>query len=211
MDLFRPKSSGRHPIVLALHGSGGIRSSQHGEFAQLLADRGFAVFVPHYFEVTGTDWAYPQEIREKHRFWINAISDAIDFASQQEFADADSIGLVGFSLGAYLALGLAAMQPRIRAVVDFFGGMPDEMIAEMRHCPAVLILHGDKDLTVPVTEAFKLESLLKARNVPHELKIYKGAGHGFRGLDMLDAAQRTYFFLKQHLRNTQNVETPHAV
>jgi carboxymethylenebutenolidase len=210
VDVFRPAASGRHPIVLPLHGSGGISGGGHDQFAQMLADRGFAVFVPHYFESTGTGWAYPQAIREHHRRWLSVISDAVDFAVQQDFADPDSIGVVGFSLGAYLGLALAAMQPRIRAVVDFFGGMPDEVIADMRHCPAVLILHGDRDLTVPVTEAFKLESLLKARNVPHEMKIYKGAGHGFRGLDMLDAAQRTYFFLKHHLID-RNLATPRAV
>jgi hypothetical protein len=27
----------------------------------------------------------------------------------------------------------------------------------------------------------------------------QNAGHGFSGLDMLDAGQRTYFFLKKHL------------
>lgn len=210
VDVFRPSSAGRHPIILALHGSGGISGAGHDQFAQLLADRGFAVFVPHYFEATGTPWAYPQAIREHHRRWLSVISDAVDFASQQEFTDPEAIGMVGFSLGAYLGLALGATQPRIRAVVDFFGGMPDEVIAEMRHCPAVLVLHGDRDLTVPVTEAFKLESLLKARNVPHELKIYKGAGHGFRGLDMLDAAQRTYFFLKQHLID-RNFAAPRAV
>jgi carboxymethylenebutenolidase len=210
VDVFRPAGGGRHPIVIALHGSGGIIGGGHDQFAQLLADRGFAVFVPHYFEATGTGWAYPQAIREHHRRWLAVISDVLDFASQQEFADPSSIGIVGFSLGAYIGLALSAMQPRIRALVDFFGGMPDEMIAEMRHCPAVLILHGDRDLTVPVTEAFKLEALLKARNVPHEMKIYKGAGHGFRGVDMLDAAQRTYFFLKQHLID-RNFAEPRAV
>jgi dipeptidyl aminopeptidase/acylaminoacyl peptidase len=211
VDAFRPKSPGRHPIVIALHGSGGFAHVEYNQFAQMLADRGFAVFVPHYFEVTGTTWAYPQEIRENHRRWTIAISDAIDYAGQQDFADPSSIGIVGFSLGAYLGLALAAIQPRIRAVVDYFGGMPEEVIAEMRHCPAVLILHGAHDQTVPVTEAFKLESLLKARRVPHEVKIYKGAGHGFRGLDMIDAAQRTYFFLKKHLQDFQNIQEPRAV
>lgn len=176
----------------------------------MLADRGFAVFVPHYFEATGTNWAYPQAIREHHRRWISAISDAADYAAQQDFTDGSSVGIVGFSLGAYLGLALAVVQSRVRAVVDFFGGMPDEFIAEMKHCPAVLILHGSRDLTVPVTEAFKLESLLKARRVPHEIKIYKDAGHGFRGMDMLDAAQRTYLFLKQHLVD-RNFAAPKAV
>lgn len=211
IDAFHPKEPGRSPIVLALHGSGGFSSSNYSNFAQMLADRGFAVFVPHFFDVTGTSWAYPQAIREYHRRWMGAISDALDFAVQQEFTDAEAIGIVGFSLGAYLGLALAASQERIRAVVDYFGGMPDEVIAEMKHLPAVLILHGDRDHTVPVTEAFKLESLLKARNAPHELKIYKGAGHGFQGPDMLDAAQRTYFFLKKYLADRRNFETPKAV
>ncbi|ABF40176.1 dienelactone hydrolase [Candidatus Koribacter versatilis Ellin345] len=197
--------------MLALHGSGGFANLNYNEFAHMLADRGFAVFVPHYFDATGTTWAYPQEIREHHRRWIGVISDAIEWAGQQEFADASSVGIVGFSLGAYLGLTLSAMRPGVRAVVDYFGGMPDEIIAEMKHCPAVLILHGDRDLTVRVTEAFKLESLLKSRKVPHEMKIYKGAGHGFRGLDMLDAAQRTYFFLRKHLHDSANFSEPKAV
>jgi carboxymethylenebutenolidase len=211
IDMFRPNGGGRHPIVLALHGSGGFANLHYNDFAQMLADRGFAVFVPHYFDATGTTWAYPQTIREHHRRWISAVSEAIEFAGKQEFADPESVGIVGFSLGAYLALALASLRPGVRAVVDYFGGMPDEIIAEMKHCPAVLILHGDRDLTVPVTEAFKLESLLKSRNVPHEMKIYKGAGHGFRGMDMMDAAQRTYFFLKQHLLDSKNFSSSKAV
>lgn len=177
----------------------------------MLADRGFTVFVPHYFESTGTTWAYPQEIREHHRRWLSVISETIDLAERQEFSDPNSIGIVGFSLGAYLGLTLAAQQPRVRAVVDYFGGIPDEVVAEMKHCPAALILHGDRDPVVPVTEAFKLESLLKSRHAEHEMKIYKGAGHGFRGLDMLDAAQRSYFFLKKHLKDSVNFQSPKAV
>jgi carboxymethylenebutenolidase len=211
IDAFRPKSGGRHPIVIALHGSGAFAHVQYNDFAQMLADRGFAVFVPHYFDATGTTWASPQEIREHHRRWFAVISEAIDFAAKQDFADPEAIGIVGFSLGAYLGLGLAATQPRIRAVVDYYGGMPDEVLAELQHCPAVLILHGDRDQTVPVAEAYKLESLLKSREVPHEMKIYPGAAHGFRGIDMLDAAQRTYFFLKQHLHDSQNFAGPSVV
>ena len=211
MISFRPKTAGRYPIVLALHGSGGGAQTQYINLAQMLADRGFAVFVPHYFESTGTTWAYPHEIRENYRRWLSVITEAIDFAEQQDFADPQAVGIVGFSLGAYLGLTLASADSRVRAVVDYFGGMPDDVIAGMKHCPAVLILHGDRDPVVPVTEAFKLESLLKSRHAPHEIKIYKGAGHGFRGLDLLDAAQRSYFFLKKHLKDSVNFQAPKAV
>src|SRR5438270_265656 len=79
---------------------------------------------------------------------------------------------------------------RICAVVDFFGGLPKEMkLFTRRLCP-VLILHGEKDMTVPVEEAYHLQQLLEKKNIPYEMKIYPGAGHGFSGDFWLDALQR---------------------
>jgi dipeptidyl aminopeptidase/acylaminoacyl peptidase len=77
--------------------------------------------------------------------------------------------------------------------------MPDELAGGAKSLPAVLILHGERDNIVPVTEAYKLKKLLLQKKAPHEMKIYRNAGNGFSGLDMLDAGQRTYFFLKRYL------------
>jgi carboxymethylenebutenolidase len=184
---------------MALHGSGGLWNSGHGNFPQLLADRGFTVFLPHFFEATGTSWARPETIRQHFPEWMQTISDAIDFAVTQPAADPSRVGIIGFSLGAYLGLAVGSQQPRIKAVVDFFGGLPDELAGEVKHVPAVLILHGERDNIVPVTEAYKLERLLQKHQAAHEMKIYRNAGHGLSGLDMLDAGQRTYFFLKRYL------------
>ncbi len=199
VDIFAPKRAGKCPIVCALHGSGGLRNVQHLQFAQLLADQGFLVCVPHYFEVTGTYWADDATIWREFPLWQETISAALDFVSTHEKADTSLIGLVGFSLGAYLALALAVEQPRIKAVVDFFGGMPAHSAEMLKTIAPVLILHGDADYTVPVAEAHKLQELLKTRNLEFEMKLYRGAGHGFRGFDMMDAGKRTYDFLKKHL------------
>lgn len=196
--MFTPNKPGRYPIVLALHGSTGLYSGS-GQFPQMLADRGFAVFLPHFFETTGTVSASPLTIRDNFPTWTIAISDALDFAQDHVHADARRIGIVGFSLGAYLALGLASQQSRVKAVVDFFGGMPDHFAEQVRQLPPVLILHGDRDTVVQVSEARKLEALYRARQAPYEMKIYPNANHGFNGFDMLDAGQKTYFFLKKHL------------
>jgi carboxymethylenebutenolidase len=198
IDVFVPSKAGRYPIVLALHGSGGLYSG-YQQFPQMLADRGFAVFLPHFFEATGTSWATPNAIPEKFPAWMVAISDALDFAQDQPQADARQIGIVGFSLGAYLGLSLGSQQSRVKAVVDFFGGLPDHFAEQVRHLPPVLILHGDRDTVVPVAEAQKIEAIYGAKGAEYEMKIFKNAGHGFSGLDMLDAGQRTYFFLKKHL------------
>jgi len=184
--------------VLALHGSSGLYSGSD-QFPQLLADRGFIVFLPHFFETTGTTRANPLTIRDNFPTWIIAISDALDFAQDHPRTDRQRIGIIGFSLGAYLALALASQQSRVRAVVDFFGGIPDHFAEQVRHLPPLLILHGDRDTVVPVSEAYKIEALYRARQAPYEIKIFPNANHGFNGFNLLDAGQRTYFFLKKHL------------
>jgi carboxymethylenebutenolidase len=195
---FLPLAQGKYPAVLALHGSGGIHEGWAEQPAKLMAGQGFAVFVIHYFERTGTDWADHATTRRNFTDWMRTIGDAITFVEQQASVDADRIGLLGFSLGAYLALAVASVEPRVKAVVDFFGGMPEELHG-FRRMPPVLILHGEEDRVVPVTEATRLQQLLERAGTHCEMKLYPGAGHGFSGLQLLDAGQRTSQFLKRNL------------
>ena len=176
-----------------------MRSEGHLQFAQLLANQGFCVFVPHYFEPGGIGWASPATIEREFLNWMKIISRAIDHACEQPQADATRIGLIGFSLGAYLSLSMAVEQKRIKAVVDFFGGMPDHFVDRLNSFPPVLILHGEQDRVVPVSEAHKLAELLESRKLPYEMQLYKNAAHGFGPLDMMDAGRRAYLFLKKHL------------
>lgn len=199
IQYFSPNRQGNHPIVMALHGSGGMSGEDNSQFAQLMADQGFQVFVPHYFEPSGICWADNATIWREFPNWMRIISGAIHFAQRQPGVDATRIGLIGFSLGAYLALSLGVEDKRVKAIVDFFGGMPDHFAERLDGMPPVLILHGEQDHTVPVTEAHKIAGLLESRKLPYEMKLYKNAGHGFSGLDMMDAGRRTYFFLKKYL------------
>lgn len=197
-------------MVVALHGSGGLHNVGHLDFAQMLANQGFLVCVPHYFDATGTVWASEAIIWREFPIWVETISTSIDIASQHPSADDSRIGLVGFSLGAYLALSIASEQPRIKAVVDFFGGIPEHFAEKMKAIAPVLILHGEADYTVPVSEAHKLRDLLERLGSPYEIKLYKGAGHGFRGFDMMDAGKRSYDFLKKYLRESSGTKSPGA-
>jgi dienelactone hydrolase len=199
IDEFTPGKPGRYPVVLALHGSAGMSSEGHLQFAQLLANQGFAVFVPHYFEPSGTSWASDATIQREFPNWMRIIYEATSYATQHEAADPERVGLIGFSLGAYLALSLGVEDKRIKAVVDFFGGMPDYFVERLNGMPPVLILHGEQDQKVPVSEAHKIATVMDERKLPYEMKVYKNGGHGFGTLDMMDAAKRTYFFLKKHL------------
>jgi carboxymethylenebutenolidase len=200
MDCFAPQANGqRFPAVIGLHGSGGGYPVVAVP-ARLLAAQGFAVYVPHYFQRTGTEWVSDRSMMIRHApAWMKTAWDAVSFVARQPHTDPDRIALLGFSLGAYLSLGLSAIDDRVKAVVDFFGGFPKEMKLFMRRLCPVLILHGDADDTVPVSEALYLKDLLEKKRVPYELKIYPGVGHGFGPDIMTDAAQRTLAFLRTYL------------
>ena len=148
-------------------------------YASVLAAHGFAVYVLHYFDRTGTESADKPTIMRNFPLWMKTLWDAISFVEAQPQVDRKRIALLGFSLGAYLSLANSAIDPRVKAVVEFFGGMPREMNFFMRRLCPVLILHGEADQTIPVEEAYQLQKLLEKKGIPYEMKIYPGAGHGF--------------------------------
>ena len=203
LDCFLPSNNGqRFPAVISLYGSGGGHAGM-AEPASLLAGQGFAVYVLHYFDRTGTTEidGLPTIFRH-YPAWMKTLWDAVSFVSRQAQVDPERIGLLGFSLGAYLSLSAAAIDSRVKTVVEFFGGMPKEMKLFMRRLCPVLILHGEQDKTVPVTEAYHLQELLEKKQIPYEMQIYPGVGHGFSGEVWRDAGLRTLAFLNKYLVGT---------
>lgn len=202
LDCFVPESdSQRFPAVIGLHGSGGGYASM-AEPANMLARQGFAVYVLHYFDRTGDERVDDKPTILRHSpAWLKTIWDAMNLVEKQPHVDPKRIGLLGFSLGAYLALTIAAFDSRVQAVVEFFGGFPSEIKLFMRRLCPVLILHGDADQTVPVQEAYDLKEILEKKKMPYEMQIYPGAGHGFTGDTWQDASFRTLDFLKRYLES----------
>ena len=187
------------PAVLALYGAGGNVSGME-QYASMLAAQGFAVYLLHYFDRTGIESADKQTILRNFPLWMKTLWDAISFVETQPQVDGKRIALLGFSLGAYLSLANSAIDPRVQAVVEFFGGMPKEMNLFMRRLCPVLILHGEADQTVPVEEAYQLQKLLEKKGIPYEIKIYPGAGHGFEDQTIWrDAGLRSLQFLQKYL------------
>lgn len=146
LDCFLPANDRqRFPAVIGLHGSGGGHFSM-GEPASLLAGQGFAVYVLHYFDRTGTTVVDGLPTIARHYpAWMKTLWDAVSFVARQPQVDAERIGLLGFSLGAYLAVSAAAIDSRVQAVVEYFGGLPKEMKLFMRRLCPMLILHGDHE------------------------------------------------------------------
>ncbi|MGA7559495.1 MAG: dienelactone hydrolase family protein [Terriglobales bacterium] len=200
LDAYLPEAANSPiPAVIALHGAGGGVAGME-RYADLLAAQGFAVYLLRYFDRTGTESADKSTIMRNFPLWTKTLWDATSFVETQPQVDGKRIALLGFSLGAYLSLANSAIDHRVKAVVEFFGGMPKEMNFFMRRLCPVLILHGEADQTVPVEEAYQLQKLLEKRGVPYEIKIYPGAGHGFEDQSIWqDAGRRSLQFLQKYL------------
>jgi carboxymethylenebutenolidase len=200
LDAYLPDAPDRPlPAVIALYGAGGNISGME-QYASMLAAQGFAVYLFHYFDRTGTESADKPTILRNFPLWMKTLWDAISFIETQPRVDGKRIALLGFSLGAYLSLANSAIDHRVQAVVEFFGGMPKEMHLFMRRLCPVLFLHGEADATVPVDEAYQLQKLLEKKGIPYEMKIYPGAGHGFEDQTIWrDAGLRSLQFLQKYL------------
>jgi carboxymethylenebutenolidase len=202
VERFEPRAPGKYPAVLVIHGSGGtlIGGPLFRESARGLARRGYVAHVVHYFDVTGTQVADRPTIEKHFAAWMQAIADGVSHARRQSNVDPGRIGLLGFSLGSYLSLSLAMFDARVSAVVEYFGGLPEPLVKDLKSLPPTLILHGDLDRIVPLSEAKTLESLCKTKNIPHEACIYAGQGHGFVGDAARDASRRAIAFFETHVK-----------
>jgi dipeptidyl aminopeptidase/acylaminoacyl peptidase len=201
LDHYPPDHAGNSPAIILIHGSGG---PLHGldPFASQAAMFGVHVFVLHYFERTGHNWVAPSQIESHFLDWLETVKDAVSFVAGQTGIDANRIGLLGFSLGAFLSLALATQDSRIAAVAELFGGLPEHFVKDAGNLPPVLILHGAQDTTVPIDQAHELERILQQHKIPYQIKIYPDQGHVFRGVAQLDAMYRVTQFFRDYLLRT---------
>jgi carboxymethylenebutenolidase len=191
-----------HPALMVLHGSGGAVSYWVDRFAPTLARLGVATYAPHYFDKTGTQRATAETILDGKHFaqWLEAIRDGFSYIADRPSVDAKRIAVLGISLGGYLAVALGAEDTRVRAVIEMSGGIAPEWehrVTSAMH--PVLIVHGMQDNVVPVSEAHKLEAVLKRHNVPYQMELLPGETHWFSAAAQPRILMACAGFLGRHL------------
>ena len=200
VEHFKPPSLSPQPAVLLLHGADGLKAGRHYHLAaQVVAGAGYHAFLLHYLDRTGERRASYSHIGLHFPVWADTVRDVLTFLQQQIGVAPQRLALIGTSLGGGLALSVAAKEPRVRALVSYFGFLPDIVRDTAERLPPSLVLHGARDSVVPASNAQAIGKLLERLNVEHEVHIYPDQAHSFRGLAQLDAANRTAAFLRRHL------------
>ena len=189
------------PALLLLHGADGLawNGDRYRLAAGLVAASGFHVALVHYLDRTGDRRANYGTLRDDYPLWTGTIRDAVAWLAEQPGVAPDRLGLIGVSLGGALALSTAAVDRRVKAVVEYSGPVPDDLPASGAGLPPTLVLHGEADRIVPASHARRLGRLLEQDGTPHEVQVYPGQGHVLNGAAQFDAASRVSAFLLRHL------------
>ena len=107
---------------------------------------------------------------------------------------------MGHSLGAWLAVGAAAADPRIARIVLLGAGLEPWLADSIKRMPPTLMFHGDKDDVVPLSDANHLAEYLRAHHFSVRYHIYPGEGHQFADSAATDMLERAVRFLAPDLR-----------
>ena len=204
---------GKRPAVLVLHGNRGVELSTRAyeRYANALAAGGIDAYLVRYFTAEDHQALDPKkstrESRDAYttsRFegWTDRISSVVA-AILKRPDSSGRIGLLGFSLGGYIAADAAAHDQRVTAIAVLYGGMPDAMVTQVKHLPPLIELHGDADRAVPLVKGEELVNLARAVGAPAEQVTYPGREHGFDFSDTdpmtVDAVGRVVRFFQAHL------------
>ena len=94
----------------------------------------------------------------------------------------DRLALMGFSQGAMVALfaGLRGAAPAPACILAYSGALlgPESFAAEITARPPVLLVHGEADEVVPAMASRQAARILQSQDVPCDLLLRPGLGHG---------------------------------
>ncbi len=206
--LAAPEGPGPHPAVVVIHEAFGLNDNIR-EIARRLANEGFAALAVDLF-------AGRNRMMCMFRFMsglftnslnhqgIKDLKAALTYLMQQPGVDAQRVGAIGFCMGGGFAIGWACTDDRLKVIAPFYGATPRPLTAVQRACP-IVGSYPEKDFTAGM--ARKLDTVLDAYQIEHDIKIYPDAKHSFfndqrssyNAEASADAWQRTLAFFKERL------------
>ncbi len=212
------RSDGPFPLVTLIHGGPHDRYADRFHLGwypsgQWLAAAGFAVFQPNGRGGLGHGDAFARSVAgEVGGAEFTDVLAGIDLLVEAGVADEDRLGIGGWSHGGFVAAWAVTQTDRFKAavvgagVIDWpllaatgehtrfeaaLGGLANSPITHAHRIRTpVLILHGEGDPNVPLSQAELLHRALHDRE--HEFVVYPREGHSIRERDhRIDVLNRT--------------------
>jgi carboxymethylenebutenolidase len=210
--LVRPDKDGPFPAVIVIQEWWGL-DDWVKEQARALAKEGYVALAVDLYRGKVTN---KQE--EAHQLMSGLPEDramadlngAFTYLQGRKDVKKDRIGVIGWCMGGRYALKLATAEPRLRAVVAYYGAPPTDAAAIARIKAPVLGNYGSEDKGPSLEQVRAFEAAMKKAGKPIDVKIYPGAGHafanvnnpwgGYREAAAKDAWSRTVAFFNRHLK-----------
>jgi carboxymethylenebutenolidase len=205
--------SDKRPGVVLLHGTHGFerRLAAYERYASALTAKGIDAYLLRYLTAADIEFfdsgatTRKREAFEARRYdgWAKWVSAGVN-AILQRPDSSNRIGLLGFSLGGYVAAAAAARDPHINALAVLYAGMPAAIVSGVKHLPPLIELHGRADTNVAFAEGEQLVKLGKKLGAEAEQVPYPGKAHGFDLSETdpmaADAIARVVRFFEARLR-----------
>ena len=160
-----PKPTAKVPVIVLLHGWGGMNPLFYGAWIDHLVRRGNIVIYPRYQSTLLTS------LTDFTPNTLSAVKDALDRLQTEKghvTPDLSKFAAVGHSMGGLLAANVAALAaesklPKVRAVMSVEPGITDPPInfalADLKKIPAdtlLLAVAGDQDSLVRDADAKRI-------------------------------------------------------
>lgn len=204
--------SGRRASVILLHGSRGfeLRLRAYERYADALTAAGIDACLLHFYTAADVQrmGSFASKERreayegERYAVWARRVSSTITAILARDDSSG-RLGMLGFSLGGFVAAAAAARDERVSALAVLYGGMPDSMAGQVKRMPPMIELHGEADQNVRLTTGAALVELARSVGAPAEQVKYPGKGHGFDFADndpaATDAVERVCRFFETRI------------
>ncbi len=172
-------STGTGKGVLVLHAWWGLNDT-FKTVCNRLAEAGFVAFAPDLYHGKATDQIAEAESLADALDAGQARADlaaAISFLQERAGSSDSGLAVVGFSMGANLALDLSVTDPdTIRSVVLFYGTGGGDF---SKSRASYLGHFAEADEFEPLSDVERLEESIKRAGRPATFYIYSGTGHWF--------------------------------
>lgn len=190
---FRPAVPNGRGVVY-LHGSGGMGIDQLA-FARRFAEQGYLSLAPTYLDAANDDIVRREPVMEA---WRDCARDGVEWLIGQG-VDRGRTGIVGYSLGSFIAVDGALGDSRAAAAVAVCGGWDVYIPRHPARRIPVLIVRSERDRVVSPASTQRWRRFLMDEEIPVRVQVTRGAGHLMNATQWTEVSDGCLDFFDQTL------------